>query len=298
MRRIIVISSLALSVGVGALANSILGVGSIGEASSMALSTASPTIGVATVDETVGDVDEDAVAWAQDRYREAGLSLPDMRISFHADTRPCEGARGGHLLEDDVSRVFICITEQGSTRELQIKRVLLHEFAHAWDHHALTDELRSKFMSYKGFPGWSLEVPYDERASEDAAEIITWGLMDRPILLNSLHGIWSWEERLDGYRILTGSAPPHGYVWSLWAASHDIYAYTPSQIDIVKKAWELSQGEGRLTEWIEVRFNKDSEKCAGEFTFSELIDGRLHIQACPGSKSELTSALFNAFTGG
>lgn len=264
----------------------------------MALSVESPTIGVANVEELVADVDEKAVSWAQDRYREAGLSLPDMRISFHADTEICEGARGGHLVEDGVSRVFICITEQGPTRDLQINRVLLHEFAHAWDHHSLTHAIRSEFMSYKDFPGWSFEVPYDERASEDAAEIITWGLMDRPILFNSLEGVWSWKERLDGYRILTGAAPPHGYVWTLWAASHDIYANTPSQIDMAKKAWDLSRDEGRLTQRIEVRFDHESKKCNGEFTSSELTDGRLRIHACHGSESDLITALFTEFTGG
>lgn len=275
-----------------------LGAGSNGEVSSMALSTASPTIGVVTVEEIVDHVDEIAVSWAQDRYREAGLSLPDMRVSFHADNELCEGARGGHLVEDGVSRVFICITEEGSTRDFQIRRVLLHEFAHAWDHHSLTDDIRSEFIAYKDFPGWSFEVPYDERASEDAAEIITWGLMDRPILLNSLDGVWSWEERLDGYQILTGSTPSHGYVWSLWAASHDIYAYTPSQVEIVRNAWELSEDEGRLTEWIEVRFSEDAQSCNGGVTSAELIGDRLHIQACLGSESELTTALLNALTGG
>lgn len=298
MRLIVIISIFGVVVGAAALANSMLVVGSTGDISSTALGTASPTIGPVAVEESVADVDEDAVSWAQDRYREAGLSLPDMRVSFHADTEPCEGARGGHLVEDGVSRVFVCITEQGSTRDLQIKRVLLHEFAHAWDHHSLTDQIRSHFMAFKGFPGWSFEVPYDERASEDAAEIITWGLMDRPLLFNSLDGVWSWEERLGGYRILTGSAPPHGYVWTLWAASHDIFAHAPSQIDIVKKAWDLSQDEERLTEWIEVRFIEDSKKCNGAFTSSELIDDRLHIRACPGPESELTTALFNEFTGG
>lgn len=284
-----------MTVGAGWLAHAQLGNEFERATSSMARSAASAP-GVVTVEETVDDVDVDAVSWAQERYREAGLSLPDITVSFVLDTGICGGSRGGHLLEKGESRVFICITERGPTREFQIKRVLLHEFAHAWDHHALTDRIRSQFMAFKDFPGWSFDVPYDERASEVAAEIITWGLMDRPILLSSLEGTWSTEERLDGYRILTRSAPPHGYVWTLWAASHDIYAYKPSQIDIVKKAWDLSQDEERLTQWIEVRFTDDSKKCSGAFTTSELIDDRLHIQACAGSELELTTALFHEFT--
>lgn len=295
MRRIVIISTLAMVITGGALAKSI---GSTGDASSVTLSSPSASIGEVTLEATVADVDEDAVSWAQDRFREAGLSLPEIRVSFQTETESCEGSKGGHLIEEGMSNVFICVPDQGPTRDLQIKRVLLHEFAHAWDHHALTDQHRSEFLAYKDFSGWSFEVPYDERASEDAAEIIAWGLMDRPILFNSLDETWSWEERLDGYRILTGAAPPHGYVWSLWVASHDIYAHTPSQVDIVKKAWELSRGERRLTEWIEVRFNEDSKQCNDALTSSVLIDGRLHIQACPGLESELTTALVDEFTGG
>lgn len=287
-----------MAVVTGAIAGSMLWAAPAHRVAPMSLSTEAPRIGAATLEETLDPIDEEAVSWAQDRFREAGLSLPDIVVSFHRETDPCEGASGGHLIENGQNRVLICISRTGTSRELQVKRVLLHEFAHAWDDFALTAGIRSEFMDFKDFSGWSFDVPYDERASEHAAEIITWGLIDRPIMFGSLDGMWSWEEMLEGYRILTGATPPHGYVWTLFAASHDIYAHTASQIEIVKKAWKLSEGESRLTEWIEVRFERDGHSCSEAVTSSELIGERLHIQACPASESELIAALLNTLTGG
>lgn len=288
---------LVLAAGVGVLANSILGFGSTVDTSSMALSTASPTIGAATLEKTLDPADDDAVFWAQDRYREAGLSLPDMRVSFHDNSTPCEGAQGGHRIKDGVSQVLICISELGPSRELKLKRTLLHEFAHAWDTHFLTEDAREEFMNLRSLESWSFDVSYEERGREAAAEAITWGLMDEPVLFGSLDTVTPWHVHHEGYLALTGVEPPHGYVWSLFAAGHDVYAYTPSQVEIVKRAWELSEDEGRLTERIEVRFHKDVEFCDGGVASSELIGDRLHIQVCPGSESELTAALLDTLTG-
>lgn len=297
MRRIVTFSSLALLVAVWVLLGSFFD----GESSPLQAArietAAVPEIGEITVLETVGSDDEEAVEWARDRYREARLSLPPIRVSFHSSSDPCNGAQGGHVIEDGVSRVLVCISELGSLRELKVKRTLLHEFAHAWDAHFLTQDIREEFIELRGLKGWSFEVPYEERGSEHAAETVTWGLMDRPILFGSFDGATPWEVQFNGYVILTGIEPPHGYVWSLFAASHDIYAYTPSQVEIVKEAWELSEEEGRLTEWIEVRFKKEKQSCNGAVISSELIGDRLHIQVCPGSESELTVALLNTFTG-
>lgn len=43
---------------------------------------------------------------------------------------------------------------------------------------------------------------------------------------------------------------------------------------------------------------QDGDPCGGAVISSEPIGDRLHIQACPGSESELTTALLNALTGG
>lgn len=255
-----------------------------------------PEMAELTVLETVDSADKEAVEWAGDRYWEARLSLPPIRVSFHRNSEPCNGAQGGHLIEHGVSHVLICISELGSLRELKVKRTLLHEFAHAWDANFLTQEVREEFLELSGLEGWSFEVPYEQRGSEQAAETITWGLMDEPLLFGSLDAPMDWESQYGGYVTLTGIEPPHGYVWSLFAASHDVYARTPRQLEAVKGAWDLSEELGRRTEWIEVRFHRTAEPCNGKAASSKLIGDRLHIQACPGSDSDLPAALLEELT--
>jgi hypothetical protein len=297
MRRIIA-STLAVVVLAGTATASINArVQDSAPPSTFAMAAHEPTFGDIIIEETVDPADEALVDWAMDRYREAGLSLPTILLSFHADNSPCDGARGGHRIEDEVSRVYICVTELGTTRELKVKRTLLHEFAHAWDDYYLTDDIRDAFMELHGLDGWRFDVPYEERGSEYAAEVITWGLLDRPFMFGEFSQPTSWETQYGGYLTLTGAEPPHGYVWTLFAASHDIYARTPAQLEMVEQAWEQSEATGRRTEWIEVRFHDTSEPCGGEAISSQLIENRLHIQACPGSTGDIRAQLLEELTG-
>mgnify|MGYP006908218273 CR=1 FL=1 len=64
--------------------------------------------------------------------------------------------------------------DRAATRRFQVRRVLLREVVRAWRHLALTDEARTEFMNFKDLPGWSFVDAYDQRASVDEAEIITW----------------------------------------------------------------------------------------------------------------------------
>lgn len=299
MRRIVIFSSLTLvAVGVALVGSFLLDVASFRLQAARLEMIALPEIGDVEVIETVDSHDEEAVNWARERYQEARLSIPAIRVSFHNSSEPCNGSRGGHRIDHGLSRVFICISEGGPTRELKVKRTLLHEFAHAWDAHFVTDDVREEFLELRGLEEWSFEVPYEQRGMEHAAETITWGLMDEPIVFGSYDAATPWEAQYNGYVTLTGTEPPHGYVWSLFAASHDVYAQTPTQVEIAKRAWELSGDKGRLTEKIGVRFLKDEEPCNGALTSSELVGDRLHIEVCPGSESALTAALLDALTGG
>ncbi len=249
------------------------------------------------VDGHVTEADEAAVRWAHERFREAGLPLPArLRVTFHDDQQPCEGAQGGFTIEEGVSRALICVPGRHG-RGLKVKRTLLHEFAHAWDHAALTDRVRAAFTRFRGSDGWLKEsgVAYRDQAGEHAAETIMWGLMDEPFLVGTMAERWSWEDLRDGYVILTGSEPPHGYVWSLFAVtpSHRTYAHTPSQLEIVERVWEQIEdrehdGQGPSAQ---IRFHRDAGPCGGAPTRSELVDGRLHVQACPAPPDALTREL-------
>lgn len=58
---------------------------------------------------------------------------------------------------------------------------MLHELAHAWANLNLTDAQREQFAKLRGLEVWnSSEHDWEERATEHAAEIIAWALMDQP----------------------------------------------------------------------------------------------------------------------
>lgn len=255
-----------------------------------------PVIGDISVEGSVGPLDGEAVNWAQDRFEEAALPLPDIRVTFHLDAEPCEGSQGGYTIENDEHRVLICVSETGRARDLKVKRTLLHEFAHAWDHHALSDEVRSAFTDARGSGGWLAGVPYQERAGEHAAEVITWGLMDRPMLIGSLDDPGSREMLHDEYVALTGLEPPHGYVWSWFAAAHDVHAHTPAQLEKVRVAWERSDAVGRTDRRVQIRFHRDTSRCDGRHMRVEPGDDRLLVQVCSAS-GDLSEELFQVLTG-
>lgn len=242
-----------------------------------------PGVGEITISGHTDRSDQEAVGWAQNRFAEAGLPLPDVQVRFHVESDPCQGSRGGYTIEDGTHVVLICNAELGPARELQVKRTLLHEFAHVWDHDELTDEIRDEFMRFRGSNGWLSGVPYDERAGEHAAEVITWGLMDQPFLMGSLDEPWSQDDLSDGYRMLTGVERPHGYVWSFFAAAHNVYAHTSEQLKTVRAVWEQAEAMGLADEPTEIRFHRDIGPCRGELVRAELgSDERLRIRICPG----------------
>lgn len=60
--------------------------------------------------------------------------------------------------------------------------MILHEMAHAWNHHDLTDEVRSEFMAFRGLTQWNdKDIPWKDRGIEALAEAVTWGLYDDPV---------------------------------------------------------------------------------------------------------------------
>jgi len=103
------------------------------------------------------------------------------------------------------TEIRLCVTEVGPLQEW----LVLHEIAHAWDHHTLAGEAREAFLTTRGLSSWR-NGDWHERGAEHAAEIIVWGLMDRPVRPGRIYNN-SCDELLDGYIALTGVAPLHGY---------------------------------------------------------------------------------------
>jgi hypothetical protein len=138
--------------------------------------------------------------WALDRYAEAGLRLPPIRIVFHPLATGCHGNSGWY----QGNRIDLCVSDQ---TEAYARRTLVHELGHAWVAATLTDAEREAFLQGRGLESWnSREVPWVERAFEQAAELITWGVGAREtrILLPD-HG--DPEALGAAFELLTGVPP-------------------------------------------------------------------------------------------
>ena len=92
--------------------------------------------------------------------------------------------------------------------------LVLHELAHAWDWANLSDERRGAFMADHRLDRWWGRDPvhWHSYAAEHAAEVIVWGLMDRPVRMARLPQAFErCDALLRGYLLLTARAPLHGY---------------------------------------------------------------------------------------
>jgi len=106
---------------------------------------------------------ESAVA----RFRTAGLELPlthVRRVSFGDRCQP----RGQAVNSWPIKIAKICTVSED---------VIVHELAHAWAYVNLDSIDRHQFALRRGTPTWrSREHPWMDRASEHAADIMTWYL--------------------------------------------------------------------------------------------------------------------------
>jgi hypothetical protein len=148
------------------------------------------------------------VEWAVELFEVAGLRLPPLDIVGHDTTEGCFGRRGAHVRTDGRSTVHLCARETDRVDEF----LYVHELAHAWDAGSLTEGRRHEFLTLRGLTEWRNDDPerWHERGAEQAAEIMVWGLMDRPVWVVRLPDA-SCGDLLTGYETLVGRAPVHGF---------------------------------------------------------------------------------------
>jgi hypothetical protein len=146
--------------------------------------------------------------WALALFAAADLPLPDIDIVGHDSVAQCMGRAGMHTYAAGRSTLHVCTRDAGPVQEF----LFLHELAHAWDRAGLTAERRQAFLAQRGLTEWRNDDPerWHDRGAEHAAEIIMWGLMDRPIGVVRL-----WDNGCAalraGYVALVGRPPLHGY---------------------------------------------------------------------------------------
>ena len=132
-----------------------------------------------------------------DRFESVGLDLPPLRIYVHDSAERCQGHLGTYGQYGQRDRIDLC-TES--------RFYVLHELAHAWEQHALPNEVRATFLIWTARPFWhTRELPWLDSGAELAANVIAWGLMEEP--LSDAQAAAS-AEQLDRFALLTGVHSP------------------------------------------------------------------------------------------
>lgn len=155
------------------------------------------------------------VSWGFSRFEAAGLPIPRTveSLTFLRARTTCRNVAGLAAMESTETNIVLCATADDictgdGCRRWSVKgrRAWLHELAHAWLREHVDGSTRAAFLERTGLPRWFDDGPWRQRGVERAAETISFGLMDEPVVLvPGLHG--DCETRDDGFRILTGTNP-------------------------------------------------------------------------------------------
>jgi hypothetical protein len=115
--------------------------------------------------------EERAIDWSIRRYREAGLEgMPDLEVYLHGSHADCDGGLGLY----HAGRIDLCTKESSEPYQ---RKFAVHEMAHGWVETDVDPEVLDRFMDIRGIAAWNdRNFAWKERGTEQAAEIITWGL--------------------------------------------------------------------------------------------------------------------------
>jgi hypothetical protein len=150
------------------------------------------------------------VEWGLALFGEAGLPLPGIDFVFHDSPQPCRGRPGWHRRTGTRSTIDICAERSRSSLEF----LVLHELAHAWDSHRLTDDRRAAFLGVRELTQWSgtETARWREYGAEQSAEVVVWAVFDRPVRMVRIPAPHNdCDHLLAGYHALTGQSPLYGY---------------------------------------------------------------------------------------
>lgn len=149
------------------------------------------------------------VDWAIGLYQAAGLELPPLRVDFASGTDRCPAGVDGRFVPGEPESLVLLCPAAGAN-DLHRRHIILHEFAHAWDYHQLSDPQRDAFLELRSAEAWrSPDLAWWEMGSEQAAEIMTWGLSDQPLPIIKIYRN-SCQDLHAGYQLLVSSPPLHG----------------------------------------------------------------------------------------
>ena len=148
------------------------------------------------------------VAWALDRYAAVGLAPPPVtHVTFPPTAACAEGFSGMSYHTDTNGHIDVCTspTQLTARRDGRVplapQRTILHELGHLWTLAHVDATSRRAFLDSLGLEAWS-GVDWESSGSEQAAEILMWGIIDtriEPRVPNT-----TCDDRIDAFGILTG----------------------------------------------------------------------------------------------
>jgi hypothetical protein len=146
-------------------------------------------------------LEERAVDWAFHRFGEAGLrNLPPLDVRLHRSHDECQGGLGLYFS----GRIDLCTRDSSEPYQ---RKFALHEMAHAWTETNVSDGVLRAFMQRQRVDAWNdRSFPWKERGTEQAAEVITWGLGEGEIT-PLLPEVPDAETLASLYEMLTGRTP-------------------------------------------------------------------------------------------
>lgn len=157
----------------------------------------------------------DLARWGLDRFEAAGLPEPRIETLTFEPSRSC-GDLSGRVVQENGSRhLFLCLHEHElcpgdagcEAPGLNSRIGALHELGHAWLLDQADEATRSSLLESAGLTSWNdLSVPWQERGSEYAAEVLAWGLLDARVAMVRI-GNPSCSELTEAFEILTDAAP-------------------------------------------------------------------------------------------
>jgi len=147
------------------------------------------------------------VAAAVGLFGDASLELPPLVIRGGDPELGCEGHDGTHRRRGGWSEIELCAQQSTDA----VFHTVLHELAHAWAAHGLSSARKAAFQELRGFEFWRnyAEAAWEDNGTEQAAEIIAWGVSDRPAGLVRIDDV-SCGELHEGFVALTQREPLHG----------------------------------------------------------------------------------------
>jgi hypothetical protein len=150
------------------------------------------------------------LAWAVDRFEDAGFELPALEFRFTDDRDAC----AQHLGYYRDGTIWFC--HEGTSE--MAERGIVHELAHSWIETTLPAEVRERFLELRGLRTWNdPDVSWDERGSEQSAEILAWAIGDQDDGIRApSFPENSRPELAAAYRFLTGRPLPQLDPSDLW----------------------------------------------------------------------------------